>query len=293
MTELIRAAGLEVGFETFGAGPPMVLLHGATSSGREDWAAQGPLFSKAFRLFLPDARSHATTRWDVRDGWSWAQLIDDLGAFVDAVGLETFHLIGFSMGAHTALAYASRSPERVRSLVIAGISTQPEPRSSVARHLMDPARIEREDPEWAKQLAHRHDPVQGEGAWRRLLPAIVADIPRQPVAGPRELRRVAPPTLVVVGDRDPFAPVEHAAGLRRQLPDGRLLVVPDCPHEVMVRRPGLFNEGLASFYRQMASRAGGRATRRVDLGARSSARAEGEVDGTSEAERLREEGSLP
>jgi pimeloyl-ACP methyl ester carboxylesterase len=156
---------------------------------------------------------------------------------------------------------------------------------------MDPARIEREDPGWAEQLAHRHDPFQGPGAWRRLLAAIVADIPQQPVLGPRELRRIGCPTLVAIGDRDPFAPVEHAAGLRRQLPDGRLLVVPDCAHEVMVRRPGLFNEACASFYRRTAGEAVRRGARRIDLGAHTSAREEGALDGAPEADRLGADGA--
>jgi len=52
---------------------------------------------------------------------------------------------------------------------------------------------------------------------------------------------------VVCGDRDPFVPPEHAAGLARQLPNGRLFVVPDCGHEVMARRPGLFNEATSAF----------------------------------------------
>jgi len=101
----------------------------------------------------------------------------------------------------------------------------------------------------ASELARRHDPVQGEGAWRRLLPAIVGDVGEQPLLGPRDLRRIAVPTLVVVGDRDPFVPVDHAWGLARQLPDARLFVAPDCGHEVMVRRPALFNEACAGFYR--------------------------------------------
>jgi hypothetical protein len=54
---------------------------------------------------------------------------------------------------------------------------------------------------------------------------------------------------VVVGDRDPFVPVDHAWGLARQLSDARLFVAPECGHEVMVRRPALFNEACAGFYR--------------------------------------------
>ena len=41
---------------------------------------------------------------------------------------------------------------------------------------MDPARILRDDPAWAADLARRHDPVQGAGAWQRLLPAIADDV---------------------------------------------------------------------------------------------------------------------
>jgi pimeloyl-ACP methyl ester carboxylesterase len=63
------ANGIEIDYHAEGAGPPVVLLHGATSSGLEDWSAQRPLFRRAFRLYIPDARGHAGTRWDVADGW--------------------------------------------------------------------------------------------------------------------------------------------------------------------------------------------------------------------------------
>jgi pimeloyl-ACP methyl ester carboxylesterase len=246
----LAANGLEIGYETFGAGPPLVLLHGATSAGREDFAAQIPLLSKAFQVIVPDARGHGTTRWDAAQGFRYEWLVDDLRAFVDALALDTFHLVGFSMGAMTALQFASREPHRLRTLVVVGITTQREPRASVSRRLMDPDRVDRQEPGWGAELARRHDPVQGEGAWRRLLPAIAADVAAQPLLGPADLRRIDPPTMVVCGDRDPFVPVDHAWGLTRQLPNGRLLVVPGCGHVVMVRRPGLFNEALGNFYRE-------------------------------------------
>jgi pimeloyl-ACP methyl ester carboxylesterase len=257
----LRANGLDIAYEVRGAGPPLIILHGATSLGREDFAAQLPSMSKAFLVHLPDARGHGGTRWDAADGFRYDWLVDDLAAFVDALGLDSFHLLGFSMGAMTALMFGSRLPERLRTLVVVGITTQREPRASVGRKLMDPDRIAARDPEFAATLGRRHDAGQGAGAWQRLLPAIAADIAVQPLLSPAELHRIDCPAMVVCGDRDPFVPPEHAAALARQLPAGRLFVVPDCGHEVMSRRPGLFNEGLAAFYRATEAEARARAAR--------------------------------
>jgi len=256
---IIRANDLDIAYEVVGAGPPLVLLHGATSLGREDFAAQLPLLSKVFRVHVPDARGHGGTRWDAADGFTCEWLVDDLEAFADALGLHTFHLVGFSMGAMTALQFAVRAPQRIRTLIVIGITTQREPRASVGRRLMDPERILARDPQLLAQLTRRHDPVQGVGAWQRLLPAIAADVAAQPLLTPSELHSIDCPTMVVAGDRDPFVPVEAAAGLARQLPDGRLFIVPDAGHEVMVRRAGLFNEGMSGFYRATEAEARKRA----------------------------------
>ncbi len=251
----IRAGELDVWYDVEGSGFPLVVLHGATSSGREDFAAQLPAVRKSFRAYLPDARAHGRTRWDVADGFSQPLLTGDLEAFVDALGLTTFHLLGFSMGAMTAMTFATRSPERLRTLVLVGITPQREPRASVARRLMDPQRILRDDPAWAAALSARHDPVQGAGAWQRLLPTIAHEVTTQSLLSPRELRAITVPAMVVIGDRDPFVPVDHGWGLARQLPDARLFVVPDCGHEVMTRQPALFNSALAGFYRSTAATA--------------------------------------
>jgi pimeloyl-ACP methyl ester carboxylesterase len=260
----ILANDLEIRYDVHGAGPPLVLLHGATSLGREDFGPQIALFSKAFRLYVPDARGHGGTTWNVAKGFRYDWLVDDLAAFVDGLGLETFHLLGFSMGAMTALQYAARFGARLRTLVVVGISPAREPRAAVARRLMDPLRADRDDPAWAALLGRRHDEGQGVGAWRTLLPAIAADVAAQPLLTPAELHGIDVPAMVVCGDRDPFVPVGQAWELQRQLPDGRLFVLPDCGHEVTVRRPGLFNEGLAGFYRGTKGAAAARAGQATD-----------------------------
>jgi pimeloyl-ACP methyl ester carboxylesterase len=249
----IRANGLEIGYDVVGAGPPLVMLHGATTSGHATFAAQIPRLAEAFQVHLPDARGHGTTRWDAAGGYEAAWLVDDLTGFVDALGLRSFHLVGYSMGAMTALGFATRAPERLRTLVAVGISTDREPRASVTRRLMDPVRILRSDPGWAAELSRTLDPVQGPGAWQRLLPAIAKDVAIQPLLTPGDLRRITPPTLVACGDRDPLVPVGQAWELARQVRNGRLLVVPDSGHDVLTQRPALANEALGAFYRSTES----------------------------------------
>lgn len=255
----IRANDLEIAYDVLGAGPPLVMLHGATSSGRETFAAQIPSLASGFRLYLPDARGHGSTRWDAAAGFRGEWLVDDLVAFVDGLGLATFHLMGFSMGAMTALGFAARASDRVRTLVIVGIATAREPRGSVTRRLMDPERIVRDDPAWAADLARTFDRAQGPGAWQRLLPAIAEDVATQPLLSAGELRRITPPTLVMCGDRDPFVPVGQAWDLARQVRHGRLFVAPDSGHDVLTQQPSLALEALGSFYRSTESVARARA----------------------------------
>jgi pimeloyl-ACP methyl ester carboxylesterase len=153
------------------------------------------------------------------------------------------------MGAMTALTFATLYPDRLRTAMICGIDIVREPRASVARRLMDPERILREEPEWAAQLERRHGPVQGAGAWQRLLPAIAQDVATARLLSPDELRRIRLPVQLVYGDRDVFVPADHAVAIHKQLPDSRLFVCPNSPHQVMVSQPALFNLCAGNFYR--------------------------------------------
>ena len=100
----------------------------------------------------------------------------------------------------TALTFATRHPERLRTRSSAA-STSCASRAPAWRGgSWIPTRIEREEPAWAAALERRHGPVQGAGAWQRLLRAIVADVATpaaadaggaaaRPPAGPAGLRR--------------------------------------------------------------------------------------------------------
>jgi pimeloyl-ACP methyl ester carboxylesterase len=119
---------------------------------------------------------------------------------------------------------------------------------------MDPGRIERDDPAWAARLARRHDPVQGAGAWRKLMVAIREDIVAQQPPSPAELLRARLPILLACGDRDPWVPLEQAVRLQRQLPQASLFVAPGVGHVVVAERPSLFNQAVLQFLRSAGGR---------------------------------------
>jgi pimeloyl-ACP methyl ester carboxylesterase len=246
----IEADGLLVHYETEGQGPPLLMLHGATSMGTHDWGAQRPILRTQRTLYMPDARSHGRTVWDAERGWSASRLVDDALAFADALDLDRFHLMGLSMGARTALELATRQPDRVLSLLAIGVAVEPEPAASVARRRLDPAAMERDDPVWISELVKRHDNYQGAGSWRRLAAAIRDDTAQLKTFTPDELHRLQMPVLLAFGDRDPWVPLEQAVRLKRQLPQASLLLVPDCGHVVEAERPSIFNPAMSLFLRR-------------------------------------------
>ena len=250
MSATVRANGLDIHYLTEGEGPPLLLLHGATSMGTHDWGAQRPLLRGDFSLYMPDARGHHRTLFDVRTGWSRTALVDDALAFADALGLKRFHLMGLSMGARTAVELAAREPGRVLSMLVIAPALRPEPAASVAKVRLDPRWIEREDPALAAELEVRHDTHQGPGAWRRLTEAIREDSLHLTEVMPEELRRIRLPVLLVCGDNDPWMPLDEAVRVKRQLPQGKLLVVPDCGHVVEAERPSIFNPAMTQFFRR-------------------------------------------
>ncbi len=257
----VRANGLEIAYEVDGDGPPLVLLHGATSTGTSEWAGCRAALARSFRLYLPDARGHGRTAWDARAGLRLDDLAADVAAFADALALEAFHLAGFSLGGMTALRTMTRvrGPDdaedggvpllegRVASVVLVSCDVERMPAARIFRAAADPERIAREDPVRAAELERLHGPVQGQGAWRALVAAIADEVDADPLPAPADLRRVRIPCLVVCGDRDPFVPVDHAVALFRQLPRGQLLVVPGSGHDVAATHPDLLADAIAAF----------------------------------------------
>jgi pimeloyl-ACP methyl ester carboxylesterase len=101
--------------EIAGQGPPVVLLHGLSATRRNVVQGSRALLRRGYRLIAYDARGHGASSPGTRYGYP--ELIEDLEAVLDEVGLDRVALVGSSMGAATGMAFALRHPERAAALV--------------------------------------------------------------------------------------------------------------------------------------------------------------------------------
>jgi pimeloyl-ACP methyl ester carboxylesterase len=101
--------------EEAGEGAPLVLLHGLSATRRNVVQGSRRLLRRGYRLIAYDARGHGASEPAPR--YEYADLVGDLEAVLSHFDLERPALIGSSMGATTAMAFALEHPERVPALV--------------------------------------------------------------------------------------------------------------------------------------------------------------------------------
>lgn len=115
-----------------GEGTQVVVLHGLTATRRYVLHGSRRLVRSGHRVAAYDARGHGESgRPGSSEAYEYADLVGDLEAVIDSLGVDTAVLVGNSMGAHTAAAFALAHPERVAALALvtpafAGEASSPE-----------------------------------------------------------------------------------------------------------------------------------------------------------------------
>lgn len=224
-------------------GRPVLLLHGLFSSAEVNWIKYGTaarLADAGFEAIMPDLRAHGSSASPhVPAAYPPDVLVQDALALVEALGLTDYDLVGFSLGARTAV-QGVIAGLRPRRLVLGGMGLEGLTgwawRSA---HFIDAidrfGTIERGDAAFVAQAFMKSQKVDRVAT--RLLLQSVCDVDLDRLAA------VAMPTLVVCGADD--GDNGSAPDLAAALPDGHYAEIPG-NHMSSVTKPE-FGEAIAAF----------------------------------------------
>ncbi len=246
---------------------PILFLHGGALTAHT-WDLCCLALRDEFHCIALDQRGHGDTDWAPDADYSIAAQREDVKGFVDELGLDRFVLVGMSMGAINALAFAVNYVEMLSALVL--IDAGPEVRrrgSSRIREFVNggakPETLEeiieralafnpRRDPKVLRRSLMHNLRQQTDGTWvwkydrrrfQQMGEAHAAE--RQGLA--EGLAKVTCPTLVVRGAESDVFHEEDGERLAQRLPDGRFVTIPRAGHTVQGDNPKDLAAALRDF----------------------------------------------
>jgi long-chain acyl-CoA synthetase len=227
-----------------GATQTLVFVHGFGGNVSQ-WLHQLRFFGQSMHLIAPNLRGHGLSEDPVGLPYTLGSFVHDLEVVIEALQVqEPVHLVGHSFGGAIATEYAVRHPEKVRSLVLIGVSTHFTMMPLLGRLLRFP------------------DPLFSFAA-KRLGIALFA--PQRTLKGINDgimsIWRMEPftaPTLVILGHRDRVFRRNLYEDVLRCNPNAQLVDIPVSAHLVQLERPDAVNRAINHFLEKLDASKGGR-----------------------------------
>ena len=228
------------------ADAPVVVLSNSLGATRGMWDPQVPALAERYRVVAYDTRGHGDSP-SPAGPWSLDDLVDDVVALLDRLGVQRAHVAGLSLGGMTALRLAAREPARVDRLVALATSAKPDPqgfldRAAAARSggtaPLAPTVVSRwltpgyaaEHPDLVARLEAMIAGADDEGY--ALCCEVVAAVDLR-----EDLGRITAPTLVVSGAEDPALPPPHQQAIAEGIAGASLVSVSPGAHLPNLEQP--------------------------------------------------------
>jgi pimeloyl-ACP methyl ester carboxylesterase len=235
----IEHEGARIWYSAYGAGSPVILLHGGLGHGG-NWGYQVPaLTDRGYRAIVIDSRGHGRSTRDTRV-FRYELMASDALAVMDALHLEKAALVGWSDGATIALIAAAMAPARVSGVFFFGSNMDP----SGTKPLEATAALNRCFSRHAKDYARLSaTPEQ----FRHFVDAVTLMMRTQPNYSAHDLAKISVPVVIVHSEHDEFIRQDHAEYLARTIPNAQLVVLEGVSHFAPLQRPAQFNSAMLSF----------------------------------------------
>ena len=231
----IKTRGINMYYETYGTGEPLLIIHGNGGS-IKDFLYQVPYFAKTYKVILADSRAQGKSV-DTKDSLTYEMMADDLNALLDSLHIDSSYVIGWSDGGINGLLLAMRHPAKVKKLAVTGANLWPDTTA------VDPFIYN-----WAMKLNDSLSKVQ-------VTPQIKNDkkllhlLSYEPHISIAQLSKIQCPTLVIGGDHDVLLP-KHTMLIAAAIPKSYLWIIPNSGHSTPIFYSKIFNETVNDFFKK-------------------------------------------
>ncbi len=231
-----------------GAGPAVVLLHAMASHLRHSWVDTGwvETLCSAHRVVAMDCRGHGlSAKSEDPDFYTADKMADDAARLLDHLSIRRALVAGYSMGACVALNMAIRHGERLRAMVIGGVSSRAykvPPPQELAR-LVEILRAEDLSSYTDKAALFMRSLCLKNGNDPKALAAF--SLHRRPDVEQSQLAAIRAPVLIAAGTRD--AIVEGVEELAASIPGARVITLEGRTHLDALADPH-FRRAAAGFF---------------------------------------------
>ena len=259
-----ETGAVKIAFQTSGDGPPLVCCH-AMGWDHTLWDDHRDRFSSAHQLITFDQRGSGDSDHPLfiqgdKSSYSAESFGEDLRAVLDALDIEKAAILGYSMGAASALSFSTQWPKRVERLVLVSAMASRLPEAIIQRAKVIEAILEgdglvkaydfyfsgplfegeSDKPKFKKQIKSVVEKATShgfQGCFR-----VTIDRPSMIDA----LKNIQAPTLVIVGERDKHYMTE-ADLLVAHISGAKKFVVKNSGHALTVQSPDIFESEVLTF----------------------------------------------
>lgn len=269
----ILVDGLDTGYLEAGQGDPVILLHGGEFGVSADigWEQNIAALAEHYRVLALDMLGFGESAKviDFNDGRGMR--IRHIARFCDAVGIDTAHFVGNSMGAVNLFVDATSEspllPARSLTMICGGGEVQRNEHSAALydydatlagmRRIVEALFFDAGYPNDDAYVQRRYESSIAPGAWESLAAARFRRPGLEPPPLPSSKRaydRIAVHTLVVEGAEDKLLADGWAADIAAQIPLGRSVVIERAGHCPQIEQPDTVNELLLDFLEKVSER---------------------------------------
>lgn len=227
----VLANGINIYYEVYGQGEPLLLLHGNSES-INSFRLQIPEFSKHYKVIAVDTRGHGKSADDGKT-YTYDLFADDMAALLDRLRIDSATVLGWSDGGNTGLIMAMRYPKKVKRLVTMG-----------ANVFIDDSVVEKAVfKEITKQLNALQSDTTNSGSNKRRRLTLLLTEPKHTFD---DLKAIGCPVLVMAGEKDDIKE-GHTRGIAAAIRNSTLLIAPNETHYYPLENANGFTKAVLRY----------------------------------------------